>query len=300
MEDSNPDLAKRLSRDRLIAADYAAPHTALEKILAPMWADLLGVDRVGRSDQFFDLGGHSLLIVRMLESLRQLGFAADFHEVFDNPTLCGFASALEHGGANASQTGVAPNLIVPGCTRIDPAMLPLIDLTTAQIDHIVRTVPGGAGNVQDIYPLAPLQQGMLFHHLLNGQGDTYIHPLLFELASPAQLEALIDALQTVIERHDALRTAMVWEQLPQPVQVVYRSASLSASSASHAAADGGGRAGRAALCVAATSPCRLRSRVAQDIDRRADGVCRKSLSAIAQARGVSHPRGAGAGAHADS
>jgi amino acid adenylation domain-containing protein len=226
MEDSNPDLAKRLSRDRLIAADYAAPHTALEKILAPMWADLLGVDRVGRSDQFFDLGGHSLLIVRMLESLRQLGFAADFHEVFDNPTLCGFASALEHGGANASQTDVAPNLIVPGCTQIDPAMLPLIDLTTEQIDHIVRTVPGGAGNVQDIYPLAPLQQGMLFHHLLNGQGDTYIHPLLFELASPAQLDALIDALQTVIERHDALRTAMVWERLPQPVQVVYRSASL--------------------------------------------------------------------------
>src|SRR5688500_18704471 len=124
MEDSSSDRAKKLSRDRLIAADYAAPDTAMEKMLAAMWADLLGVDRVGRSDQFFDLGGHSLLIVRMLESLRLLGFAADFHEVFDNPTLCGLASALERGGANTEQAVVAPNPILPGCTHIGPAMLP--------------------------------------------------------------------------------------------------------------------------------------------------------------------------------
>src|SRR5690606_3229547 len=94
-----------------------------------------------------------------------------------------------------------------------------------ELEQIVQTVPGGAANVQDIYPLAPLQEGMLFHHLLDEQrGDTYVETLLFSVPSQERLEQLFSALQRIVDRYDVLRTAVLWEQLPEPVQVVYRRA----------------------------------------------------------------------------
>src|SRR3569833_1758801 len=105
--------------------------------------------------------------------------------------------------------------------------MPLMQLESAHLDRIVGAVPGGAKNIQDIYPLAPLQEGILFHHLLNERGgDAYVLATVLSVDSRDQLEKLIAALQSVVSRHDVLRTAVLWEELPQPVQVVYRQASL--------------------------------------------------------------------------
>ena len=105
-------------------------------------------------------------------------------------------------------------------------MLTLVSLESEQIERIVQSVPGGARNIQDIYPLAPLQSGILFHHLLNEQSDPYVLPMLLEAQSRGHLDRLISALQAVIDRHDVLRSAVLWKDLPQPVQVVYRRAQL--------------------------------------------------------------------------
>lgn len=109
----------------------------------------------------------------------------------------------------------------------DSVELPPLASDERQIKALIERIPGGAANVQDVYPLSALQEGLLFHRLLNERSDTYILSTLFELQTAARIGQFVTALQLVVDRHDALRTAVLWEQLPRPMQVVWRRAVLS-------------------------------------------------------------------------
>ncbi|MBD2816680.1 hypothetical protein ID850_18535, partial [Xenorhabdus sp. Flor] len=113
--------------------------------------------------------GHSLLAVRVIEHLRQQGLTLAVRDLFQTPVLANLAQKLEQYAA----VPVPANVITPDTCTLTPAMLPLINLTPADIDRIVGQVPGGLSNLQDIYALSPLQDGILFHHLLASEGDPY-------------------------------------------------------------------------------------------------------------------------------
>nr|WP_256261391.1 non-ribosomal peptide synthetase [Pseudomonas gingeri] len=204
----------------LISREYEAPQGEAETALAQLWAELLKVERVGRHDNFFEQGGHSLLAVTLLARMRQLGMSADIRVLFAQPTLAALASTV--GGSR--EVPVPANLIPPACEHITADLLPLVVLDQADIDRIVATVPGGAANVQDIYPLGPLQAGILYHHLTAGDSDPYLQQTRFAFADRTRLDAFCHALQRVIERNDILRSSLFWEGLPAPVQVVWREA----------------------------------------------------------------------------
>ncbi|MCP3468522.1 non-ribosomal peptide synthetase [Bradyrhizobium sp. CCGUVB23] len=215
---------------------YEPPQGEIETALATLWAELLGLERVGRHDHFFELGGHSLLAVQLMARLRRLSLGVEVRTLFAKPVLADLAASL----GSHQEVAVPANLISEQSTAITPEMLPLIELTQGEIDRIVATVPGGAGNIQDIYGLSPLQDGILFHHLLAGQGDPYLLVSQMAFADRGLLERYLGAVQRVVDRHDILRTSFVWEGLSRPAQVVWRNAPLGVSEVALAGCDGPG------------------------------------------------------------
>ncbi|UVL32510.1 amino acid adenylation domain-containing protein [Pseudomonas sp. B21-041] len=209
-------------QDAWLSREYEAPQGPVEMALAQIWADVLNIEQIGRHDNFFELGGHSLLAVSLIERMRQAGLSADVRVLFNQPSLAALARALGSG----REIDVPANLIAADCTHITPDMLTLTTLDQASIDRIVATVPGGAANVQDIYPLAPLQEGILYHHLSAEQGDPYLLQSRLAFDSLERLHSFAEHLQQVIARHDILRTSVVWQGLPSPQQVVWRQAQM--------------------------------------------------------------------------
>ncbi|CAI1645020.1 non-ribosomal peptide synthetase [Serratia marcescens] len=209
--------------DAYVREVYAEPEGELETLLAGIWRELLGLERVGRHDNFFELGGHSLLAVKLMAQLRRVGLSAGVQTLFTAPTLSTLAQTL----VTQQEVSVPANAILPGCVAITPEMLPLATLSQPEIDAVVAQVPGGVANVQDIYALSPLQEGILFHHLLAERGDPYQLSAVLRFDSRARLDAWLAAMQQVIDRHDILRTAFITQGVSSPVQVVWRKAELS-------------------------------------------------------------------------
>ena len=213
--------------------------TAAEEVLCGVFAEVLGVALFGPHDNFFARGGHSFRAVTLVERLRARGIDLDVRALFSAPTPAALAAGLalrtSPGGTAPGETGHrdknAAGLAVParrmpdGAQAITPDMLPLVELTQEQLAAIAARTPGGAANIADIYPLAPLQEGIFFHYpLAAGAADAHVLRTVLAFDDRGRLDAFTAALQRVVDRHDILRTAFHWHRLPEPVQVVLRQA----------------------------------------------------------------------------
>ena len=81
-------------------------------------------------------------------------------------------------------------------------------------------------NLEDLYQLSPMQQGMLFHSLYTPNSSVYFEQSLFTIKGDLNIAAFEDSWKRVVQRHSILRTAFLWEDLENPVQAVFRQVDL--------------------------------------------------------------------------
>jgi non-ribosomal peptide synthase protein (TIGR01720 family) len=123
----------------------------------------------------------------------------------------------------------------PGAGGYTPSDFPLTQLSQAQLDGLVldvvsnsraEGVPNAAKNIEDIYPLSPMQQLMLLHTLSQPDSGVLFTQMRYTLTGVIDAAALRASWQQIVTRHPALRTAFDWTQSDIPVQVVWQHALL--------------------------------------------------------------------------
>src|SRR5436309_2380864 len=81
-------------------------------------------------------------------------------------------------------------------------------------------------NVEDIYPLSPMQQGMLFHSILDSSSQTYVAQMVYRIDARVNVQSFRRAWEEVVRRHTVLRSIFVWGNLKEPMQVVRKNVEL--------------------------------------------------------------------------
>ncbi len=179
-----------------LATGYAPPRTPEEAALAALWAEVLGLDRVGIHDSFFALGGDSILSLRVVGEAARRGLELALPDFFKNPTIAGLAATRRAARGESGRR--APFALVPA---VDRARLP--------------------AGLEDAYPATALQQGMLYHQELTPDEPLYHDVGSYHLAGPYDPRAFAEALRRVVARHEVLRTSFDLATYGVPLQLVH-------------------------------------------------------------------------------
>ncbi|WP_336604367.1 amino acid adenylation domain-containing protein, partial [Paenibacillus sp. MMS18-CY102] len=164
--------------------EYVAPRTPMEAQLAQIWQEVLGLERIGMKDNFFDIGGHSLRATTLVAKMhKEMGIEMPLREVFQYSTIEQMAE------------------VISGKEQNTYGSIPVIEERT----H---------------YPVSSAQKRMYILSQLEGGELSYNMPGIFTVDGPIDRERLEEAFRQLIRRHEALRTGIELVN-GEPVQRVH-------------------------------------------------------------------------------
>ncbi len=187
--------------------EYVAPRDDVERTLERIAREVLGVARVGVHDHFLELGFDSILVIQVASRARQAGLRFDPGLLFRHPTIASLAQAIAFRPAPTIEAA-GPD-VIEGFDR---------DAALCALD--------GGEDVQDAYPLTPVQEGMLYHATAEPEAGAYVEQFTCRLVGDLDLGAFMASWRQLVERHPALRTAIHWADADRPLQAVHRRAEM--------------------------------------------------------------------------
>ncbi len=198
-----PEAGERLPS----SVSYVAPERPTEHLLVAVWQEVLGVERVSVEDNFFALGGDSILSLRVLARAAEQGISLSLPDLFQHQTISALATAL----AESSDTLAAaePTVRTAPLSLISAADRALLPAT-----------------VEDAYPLSVLQAGMLYHMQLTPEDPLYHNVDSWHLRARFEAEVFQRAVAQVVARQPMMRTSFHLTGYSEALQLVHREAQL--------------------------------------------------------------------------
>ena len=181
---------------RTTGVPFVNPETDAEQLLAEVWQEVLEINRVGRNDNFFHLGGDSLRCIEVRARARKRGLDVPLQEIFRRQTL-GELAAIAGRSLDAPQP-LAPFALIDSQDR---SRLP--------------------SDAEDAYPLSRLQAGLHYHSEVGADYTVYLNSL--RIGCRFDFAALRDAVDAMTARHPIMRTSVDFS-FQEPLQIVHRSA----------------------------------------------------------------------------
>ncbi|WP_161915248.1 non-ribosomal peptide synthetase [Methylosinus sp. C49] len=190
---------------------HTAPRTPLETSIADVWRSVLRRERVSVHDNFFELGGDSILSLQIIARAKKQGIRIKPKDIFEHQTIAELGRVAER----IEPAGAANGHVASARARLG-------GLSPLELDRL----PARPDEIADVYPLTPMQQGMLFHSLMDPAGGVHINQRTCTIEGPFDVAAFRGAWNRAIAAHDILRTLFVFEGLDTHLQVVMREAEM--------------------------------------------------------------------------
>ena len=185
-------------------SELVEPRNEFERILCQVWESLLNLQDIGITDNYFELGGDSILTIQMVSVLHKKGIEISPKDVFDSQTIAELAKRIQ-------ETDAVGNVLE-------------IQFSDDQKSFIEKIPESSA--VSDVYPLSPVQQGMLFHSVFSRGSGMYINQFCMKLPPELDVTQFRAAWHYVINRHGSVKVGFVWEGLESPLQIEHKEVTI--------------------------------------------------------------------------
>ncbi len=183
---------------------FELPHTPAEEILAQVWAEVLDIERVGIHDNFFELGGDSIRSIQVVARATARGLNFSLQQIFQHQTIHKLCQ----------EVAWPVHITKPSClSTLKTEAFSLISNEDRQ------KLPQ---RVEDAYPLARVQAGVIFHSQSMPDSPMYHDIFLYNLQVFLDTHLFQICLQQVVNRHPILRTSFDLTNFSEPLQLVHQ------------------------------------------------------------------------------
>jgi amino acid adenylation domain-containing protein len=191
---------------------YVPPRNTVERKLVEIWEKVLNRSSIGINENFFMIGGNSIKAIQIAARMKKEGYQLELQKLFTYQTIKEMTPHVKRSGE--TNEGIKTGTHGPGR-----------GLTNSKIPGDVLNRLTKKYSPEDIYPLTPMQEGMLFHSLYDNSSSLFINQLSHRFYDEVDLSVVEKSIDEMIKRYDTLRTIFIYggsQGVEKPLQLVLK------------------------------------------------------------------------------